>query len=68
MQLKKIGLVSLLAPILVLGCVKESVVSDFCFRYIPITDVESLMVSEMNRTFACECMELTKEEYKEWCE
>jgi hypothetical protein len=46
----------------------KSYLSDFCYRYKPITDVDSEQVGKMNQIYACECLNLTREERKEWCQ
>lgn len=67
MKLLWIVLTSLCLTNLVTACGK-SYLSDFCYRYKPITDVDSEQVGKMNQIYACECLNLTREERKDWCQ
>lgn len=62
----RVKLISLLAMILVSGC-ERGYQSDFCLKYQPIIDVDSVQVGKMNQIYACECMNLTRDEMNEWC-
>lgn len=59
---------TLLSMTTLVSACEKSYVSDFCFRYEPIVDVDSPQVGKMNQIYACECMKLTREERKEWCQ
>lgn len=61
-----LSLIASCLTILVSGCVKNYP-SEFCLRYKPIVDVDSPQVGKMNQIYACECLELTWKERREWC-